>query len=153
MASVRVGEAAGRTKLLTFDMGGTSADISISRTGAPEFTTTTFVGDFPLIMPVVNVGAIGAGGGSILWVDAQGLLKVGPLSAGADPGPVGLWPGRDIEPTITDCYLATRHPRSRARSSAARCRSIGTRRSGRLNRLPGNWGFQAPWRRRRRRFG
>ena len=48
VASVRVGEAAGRTKLLTFDMGGTSADISISRTGAPEFTTTTFVGDFPL---------------------------------------------------------------------------------------------------------
>ena len=87
-------------------MGGTSADISISRTGAPEFTTTTFVGDFPLIMPVVNVGAIGAGGGSILWVDAQGLLKVGPLSAGADPGPVAYGRG-GTSPTITDCYLAT----------------------------------------------
>ncbi len=106
VASVRVGEAAGRTKLLTFDMGGTSADISISRSGAPEFTTTTFVGDFPLIMPVVNVGAIGAGGGSILWVDAQGLLKVGPLSAGADPGPVAYGRG-GTSPTITDCYLAT----------------------------------------------
>ena len=57
-------------------------------------------------MPVVNVGAIGAGGGSILWVDAQGLLKVGPLSAGADPGPVAYGRG-GTSPTITDCYLAT----------------------------------------------
>jgi N-methylhydantoinase A len=56
-------------------------------------------------MPVVNVGAIGAGGGSILWVDAQGLLKVGPLSAGADPGPVAYGRG-GTEPTVTDCYLA-----------------------------------------------
>jgi N-methylhydantoinase A len=106
VASVRVGEVAGRRRLVTFDMGGTSADISIVRDGAPEFTTTTFVGDFPLIMPVVNVGAIGAGGGSILWVDDQGFLKVGPLSAGADPGPVSYGRG-GTAPTITDCYLAT----------------------------------------------
>ncbi len=106
VASVRMGEAAGRRKLITFDMGGTSADISIVREGEPEFTTTTFVGDFPLIMPVVNVGAIGAGGGSILWVDDQGFLKVGPLSAGADPGPVSYGRG-GTQPTVTDCYLAT----------------------------------------------
>lgn len=105
VASTRVGRAVDRLKLVTIDMGGTSADISIVTEGTPEFTTQTFVGDFPLMMPVVNVGAIGAGGGSILWVDAQGLLKVGPLSAGADPGPVAYGRG-GTEPTVTDCYLA-----------------------------------------------
>jgi N-methylhydantoinase A len=104
VASTRLGNATGRTQLITFDMGGTSADIAVCQTGAPEFTTSTFVGDFPLIMPVVNVGAIGAGGGSIVWVDAQGLLKIGPLSAGADPGPVCYSRGGK-EPTLTDCYV------------------------------------------------
>ncbi len=104
VASTRLGNATGRTRLITFDMGGTSADIAVCQTGAPEFTTSTFVGDFPLIMPVVNVGAIGAGGGSIVWVDAQGLLKIGPLSAGADPGPVCYSRGGK-EPTLTDCYV------------------------------------------------
>ncbi len=104
VASTRLGNAAGRARLITFDMGGTSADIAVCQTGAPEFTTSTFVGDFPLIMPVVNVGAIGAGGGSIVWVDAQGLLKIGPLSAGADPGPVCYSRGGK-EPTLTDCYV------------------------------------------------
>ncbi len=104
VASTRLGNATGRSKLITLDMGGTSADIAVCQTGAPEFTTTTFVGDFPLIMPVVNVGAIGAGGGSIVWVDAQGLLKIGPLSAGADPGPVCYGRGGK-EPTLTDCYV------------------------------------------------
>ena len=64
----------------------------------------TNVGDFPLILPVVNVSAIGAGGGSIVWVDPQGVLKVGPQSAGADPGPVCYGMGGS-EPTVTDCYL------------------------------------------------
>lgn len=104
VASTRVGEAAGRRKLITFDMGGTSADIAVCQSGVPEFTTTTFVGDFPLIMPVVNVGAIGAGGGSIISVDPQGLLKVGPLSAGADPGPVCYRRGGQ-NATLTDCYV------------------------------------------------
>lgn len=105
VASLAVGEAAGTGQLITFDMGGTSADISVCRAGRLEFTTTTHVGDFPLIMPVVNVSAIGAGGGSILWLDEQGLLKVGPVSAGADPGPVCYGRGGTV-PTITDCYVA-----------------------------------------------
>lgn len=104
VASTRLGQANNQTKLITFDMGGTSADISVCQSGQPEFTTATFVGDFPLIMPVVNVGAIGAGGGSIVWVDKQGLLKIGPLSAGADPGPVCYGRG-GTEATITDCYI------------------------------------------------
>jgi N-methylhydantoinase A len=105
VAACRLGAAAGIGQLVTIDMGGTSADISIVQAGVPEFTTATFVGDFPLMMPVVNVGAIGAGGGSVLWVDAQGVLKVGPRSAGADPGPVCYGLG-GAEPTITDCYVA-----------------------------------------------
>ncbi|WP_210485647.1 hydantoinase/oxoprolinase family protein [Microvirga antarctica] len=104
VASTRVGNAASRKEIITFDMGGTSADIAVCQSGIPEFSTSTFVGDFPLMMPVVNVGAIGAGGGSIVWADAQGLLKVGPLSAGADPGPVCYGRG-GTEPTLTDCYV------------------------------------------------
>jgi N-methylhydantoinase A len=105
VASTKIGNESGRQQLITLDMGGTSADIAVCQTGAPEFSTSTFVGDFPLMMPVVNVGAIGAGGGSIIWVDAQGLLKVGPLSAGADPGPVCYRRG-GREPTLTDCYVS-----------------------------------------------
>ena len=104
VASTRVGSAAGQAQLITFDMGGTSTDISLCQAGVPEFTASTEVGDFPLMMPVVNVSAIGAGGGSILWVDAQGLLKVGPVSVGADPGPVCYGRGGTV-PAVTDCYL------------------------------------------------
>ena len=104
VASTRVGEVANQPRLITFDMGGTSTDISLCQAGVPEFTASTEVGDFPLMMPVVNVSAIGAGGGSILWVDAQGLLKVGPVSVGADPGPVCYGRGGTV-PAITDCYL------------------------------------------------
>jgi N-methylhydantoinase A len=105
VASTKVGAVAEQPQLITFDMGGTSADISLCQAGVPEFTSSTQVGDFPLMMPVVNVSAIGAGGGSILWVDAQGLLKIGPISVGADPGPVCYGRGGEV-PAITDCYLA-----------------------------------------------
>ena len=104
VAATRVGGATEQPQVITFDMGGTSADISICQTGRPEFTASTQIGDFPLMMPVVNIAAIGAGGGSLLWVDAQGVLKVGPLSAGADPGPVCYARG-GTEPAVTDCYL------------------------------------------------
>jgi N-methylhydantoinase A len=96
----------GFKRLITVDMGGTSADMAVSQGGDPEYTTQTHVGDFPLIVPVVNVSAIGAGGGSIIWVDPQGVLKVGPHSAGAAPGPVCYGRGGK-EPTVTDCYLLT----------------------------------------------
>jgi len=104
VAAARVAAPGNRSKLITIDMGGTSTDIAVCVAGEPEFTTATNVGDFPLMLPVVNVGAIGAGGGSILWVDAQGVLKVGPESAGADPGPVCYGRGA-TRPTVTDCYL------------------------------------------------
>lgn len=103
-AAARVAAAADRKRLITFDMGGTSSDIALSKAGEPEYATRTQIGDFPLVLPVVNVVSIGAGGGSIVWVDRQGVLKVGPHSAGADPGPVCYRRG-GTEPTVTDCYL------------------------------------------------
>ncbi len=106
MAATRLATAAGIPRIITFDMGGTSSDIAISAAGEPEFATRTEIGGRPLVLPVVAVSAIGAGGGSILRVDAQGVLKVGPQSAGADPGPIAYGRG-GTEPTITDCYLVT----------------------------------------------
>lgn len=102
LAATRV--AGAYPSLMTFDMGGTSTDIAISQGGELEFTNATHIGDYPLMLPVVNVSAIGAGGGSVVWSDAQGLLKVGPMSAGADPGPVSYGRGGE-RPTMTDCYL------------------------------------------------
>ena len=104
VAATEAAKAAKRDHLITVDMGGTSCDLALTRDGEPEYATVTKVGDFPLVVPVVNVISIGAGGGSIIWVDAQGILKVGPHSAGADPGPVCYGHG-GAEPTITDCYL------------------------------------------------
>jgi N-methylhydantoinase A len=105
VAAARAADRTAHHRLITLDMGGTSCDIALTRSGAPEYTTRTTVGDFPLVLPVVNVSAIGAGGGSIIWVDPQGVLKVGPRSAGAAPGPVCYGRG-GTEPTVTDCYLA-----------------------------------------------
>lgn len=105
-AAVRLAAAAGLDDVVTFDMGGTSSDIAVVTGGRPEFATHTTVGGLPLILPVVAVGAIGAGGGSVVRVDEQGVLKVGPQSAGADPGPVAYRRG-GTRPTVTDCYLVT----------------------------------------------
>ena len=90
--------------LITVDMGGTSADMSVVQELEPAQTTRTTVGNLPIIVPVVSVTAIGAGGGSIVWVDGQGVLKVGPHSAGAQPGPACYAAG-GIEATVTDCYV------------------------------------------------
>ena len=104
VAATRVARSLGRTGILTVDLGGTSCDLAINEGEEPEYATSTRVGDYPLVVPVVNVRAIGAGGGSVLWVDRQGVLKVGPESAGADPGPVCYGRG-GTRPTVTDCYL------------------------------------------------
>ncbi|WP_238120980.1 MULTISPECIES: hydantoinase/oxoprolinase family protein [unclassified Xanthobacter] len=104
MAAVRLAKAAGTAGIITFDMGGTSSDIAVATGDTPELATRTDIGGLPLVLPVVDVSAIGAGGGSIVWVDPHGLLKVGPQSAGAAPGPVSYRRG-GTEPTVTDCYL------------------------------------------------
>jgi len=105
VAAIHTARASGFPHIVTFDMGGTSADIALAQGDAPDITTRAHLGEIPLILPIVNVSAIGAGGGSILRADAGGLLKVGPTSAGARPGPAcyGLC---GADPTMTDCYLA-----------------------------------------------
>lgn len=105
VAASRAIEQTDHRRLITIDMGGTSCDVAVTQSGEAEYTTSTHVGGLPLILPVVDVSAIGAGGGSIIWVDSQGVIKVGPRSAGGDPGPVCYGMG-GAEPTVTDCYLA-----------------------------------------------
>ena len=90
--------------LVTFDMGGTSSDVSLVRDGRVERTTDADVGDRPVRVPMVDVETVGAGGGSIAWVDAGGALRVGPRSAGAEPGPACYGKG-GTEPTVTDAAL------------------------------------------------
>ena len=104
VAAMRVARSLGRGGIITVDLGGTSCDLALNQGEEPEYATSTRVGDYPLVVPVVNVRAIGAGGGSVLRVDPQGVLKVGPESAGADPGPVCYGRG-GVRPTVTDCYL------------------------------------------------
>jgi N-methylhydantoinase A len=99
-----VARAAGHERVITFDMGGTSADVAVVD-GEPRFSTENHVGDFPVIMPAIDVTSIGAGGGSIAWLDRDGVLKVGPQSAGARPGPACYGAG-GTEPTVTDAYVA-----------------------------------------------
>jgi N-methylhydantoinase A len=104
VAAIEAARSVGIDRIVTFDMGGTSADVAVAESREPEITTHTMLGEIPLILPVVNVGAIGAGGGSIVRVDDSGFLKVGPTSAGAVPGPACFGKG-GTEATIADCYL------------------------------------------------
>ena len=90
--------------LVTFDMGGTSSDVSLVRDGTVERTTGATVGGHPIAVPMVDVHTVGAGGGSIAWVDDGGALRVGPESAGADPGP-GCYDRGGDEPTVTDAAV------------------------------------------------
>jgi N-methylhydantoinase A len=94
---------AGLDQIVTLDMGGTSADVAVMD-GEPAYSTENRIGDFPVIMPAIDVSSIGAGGGSIAWVDRFGVLKVGPQSAGADPGPACYDRG-GTEATVTDAYV------------------------------------------------
>jgi len=87
--------------LVTFDMGGTSSDVSLVRDGEVERTTEAEIADRPVGVPMVDVTTVGAGGGSVAWVDAGGALRVGPRSAGATPGPACYGKG-GTEPTVTD---------------------------------------------------
>ena len=99
------GELAGRKQLITFDMGGTSADIGIvTADGVMEASARdTWIGGYPLLVPMLDVHAIGAGGGSIAYVDEGGAFRVGPRSAGAHPGPACYGYG-GTEPTISDAH-------------------------------------------------
>ena len=96
-----------RKRLITFDVGGTSADIGIVDDGQYSEATArdTWIGGYPILVAMIDIGTIGAGGGSIAYVDAGGGFKVGPQSAGARPGPACYGHG-GTEPTVTDANLA-----------------------------------------------
>ncbi|HEY8773720.1 MAG TPA: hydantoinase/oxoprolinase family protein [Gaiellaceae bacterium] len=100
------GETTGRKRLITFDVGGTSADIGIvTERGISEASARdTWVAGYPLLVPMIDVHTIGAGGGSIAYVDEGGAFRVGPRSAGASPGPASYGQGGE-EPTLTDANV------------------------------------------------
>jgi len=99
-----VGEATGIRDLITYDMGGTSTDVCLVRDLAPLTTSDGMVGAFPVKVPQIDMHTVGAGGGSIAWLDVDGSLQVGPRSAGAAPGPAAYGLG-GAEPTVTDANV------------------------------------------------
>lgn len=104
LAGICVARLTGYKNLITADMGGTSMDIGLIRRGEPRFTTEGSIEGYPLRLPMLDVHTVGAGGGSIAWVDRGGALRVGPQSAGAFPGPACYNRGGE-EPTVTDANL------------------------------------------------
>ncbi|MER9216709.1 hydantoinase/oxoprolinase family protein [Mesorhizobium sp. M0663] len=104
VGAAQVAVAAGFPNAVTFDVGGTSTDVSLVLNGRGAYTPLRDVAGYPIRCPMLDVHVIGAGGGSIAWVDDAGAMKVGPHSAGAVPGPVGYMRG-GTEPTITDANL------------------------------------------------
>lgn len=108
VAAAYIGELAGFKNVLAFDMGGTSTDVSVSMGGEPNLIRETRVGYYPVKASSVDVRTIGAGGGSIAHVPITGALRVGPQSAGADPGPACYSKGGQ-EPTVTDANVVLGH--------------------------------------------
>lgn len=104
MGALEIGRAAGMPDLITFDMGGTSSDVALIDRGRPQMANDAVVHGHPIKVPMLDIHAVGAGGGSIAWIDSGGHLKVGPQSAGAVPGPVCYGKGA-VEPTVTDANV------------------------------------------------
>lgn len=103
-AAVNLGRLTGDRNLITYDMGGTSTDVCLVEDLEPTLTTEQHIAGLPNRLPQIEINSIGAGGGSVAWLDAGGALRVGPRSAGADPGPACYAHG-GTEPTITDANL------------------------------------------------
>jgi N-methylhydantoinase A len=108
VAAGAVARSAGFEHAIAFDMGGTSTDVCLIRDGQPEVSTSAQIAGLPFRTPAVGIHTVGAGGGSIAWVDAGGALRVGPASAGADPGPACYGRG-GTEPTVTDAHCVLGH--------------------------------------------
>ena len=98
-----VARMTGDENTMSIDIGGTSADVAFIRNGTPQYGIGEMIGEFPIFIPTISVTSIGEGGGSIAWVDAQGVLKVGPESAGSNPGPACYGKG-GTKATITDAF-------------------------------------------------
>jgi N-methylhydantoinase A len=108
VAAGAVARGAGFADAIAFDMGGTSTDVCLIRNGQPEVSSSAQIAGLPLRTPAVGIHTVGAGGGSIAWVDVGGALRVGPASAGADPGPACYGRG-GTEPTVTDAHCVLGH--------------------------------------------
>jgi N-methylhydantoinase A len=107
VGALRAARAAGFPNIVTFDMGGTSTDVALCDRGALRMTNEATVAGLPVAVSVMDIHTVGAGGGSIARIDEGGSLRVGPESAGADPGPACY--GRSLLPTVTDAHLVLGH--------------------------------------------
>ena len=104
-AAATILKQSGLTNAITYDMGGTSTDVALIHGGLPEVSSELTVDyGLPIHVPMVDVRSVGAGGGSIAWINAAGMLQVGPESAGSSPGPICYGRG-GTRPTITDAHL------------------------------------------------
>jgi N-methylhydantoinase A len=108
VAAGAVAHCAGFGDAIAFDMGGTSTDVCLIRNGQPDVSTSAQIAGLPFRTPAVGIHTVGAGGGSIAWVDTGGALRIGPRSAGADPGPACYGLG-GTEPTVTDAHCMLGH--------------------------------------------
>lgn len=104
VGAIKAAETLDIKDLITLDMGGTSTDVAIIQNGRPGMTAQLEIDGLPIRTPVVDIVTVGAGGGSIAWIDDGAMLRVGPKSAGADPGPASYGRG-GVEPTVTDANL------------------------------------------------
>lgn len=104
LGSVHTAQLAGYRDILTIDVGGTSTDVSIIENHQPRFTSTSMVESYPVKTPMLDIVTVGSGGGSVVWTDSYGQLKVGPQSAGANPGPICYGKGGK-KPTVTDAAV------------------------------------------------
>lgn len=104
VGAYEIGKMAGYSSLITFDMGGTSTDVALIDNKLP-LAFESKIADFPVKVPMIDIHTVGAGGGSIAYLDAGGSLRVGPESAGADPGPICYGKGKQITVTDANLYL------------------------------------------------
>ena len=104
LGAIHMAKLAGFDDILTSDVGGTSTDVSIVEKQTPMYTSSSMVESYPVKTPMLDIVTVGSGGGSIAWTDDYGNLKVGPQSAGAEPGPICYGKG-GTEPTVTDAAL------------------------------------------------
>ena len=102
--AIRQAGRSGYRDLVTLDMGGTSTDVCLVTAGEPELTAEFSLDGLPVRTPIIDINTIGAGGGSIIWIDDGGMLRAGPVSAGADPGPACYGRG-GTQPTVTDAHV------------------------------------------------
>jgi N-methylhydantoinase A len=107
VGALRAAQSAGIQSVITFDMGGTSTDVALCDSGSIRTTNEAIVAGLPVAVSVMDIHTVGAGGGSIARVDEGGSLRVGPESAGADPGPACY--GRSLLPTVTDAHVVLGH--------------------------------------------